>query len=233
MEEEMSSNGIYGNNIISTINAIKRNAKNGSKVVILLLSNEQIRRLFHENRNLPPEEQIKIGDIQWISIEGKEVFPDFTDQSLGVLTISQQTQTPPVFKSYFTSLGIRNNTRNPWFHEYWEVLFNCRGNQCLNPVISNHIPTDVAIDRDTSQTINAMFALANALELTRRALCPQSPEGLCPEFRRHTKLSKVVYDMAKSSSFLGIYQNIQDNSINIFDINNYNLGIKLFCLLQY
>ena len=200
MEEEIGSNG---NSYISTINRIKRNAKNGSKVVVLLLSNEQIRRLFQENKNLPQEQQLKIGDIQWISIEGKEVFPDFTEQSLGVITIGQQLQISPEFKTYFTRLGLRNNTRNPWFHEYWEALFNCRGNQCLSPAIGSHIPMDVAIDRDTSQTINAMFALANALELTRRALCPQTPQGLCPDFRRHTKLSKIVYDMAKSSSFLG------------------------------
>lgn len=206
MEEELAPNNVYGNHVLSTISRIKRNAKNGSRVVILLLSNDQIRRLFHENKNLPLEHQIRNGEVQWIAIEGREVFPDFTDHSLGVLTISQQLMVSTAFKQYYTGLSIRNNTRNPWFNEYWQVLHNCAGSQCLNPSVGGSVPSDVAIDRDTSQTINAMFALANALELTRRTLCPHIAEGLCPEFRRHTKLSKVVYDMAKSSSFLGKFR---------------------------
>ena len=203
MAEELAPDNAYGNHVIATINRIKRNAKSGSRVVILLLTNEQIRRLFQENKNLPPEHQIRNGEVQWISIEGREVFPDFTETSLCVITIGQQLMVSIAFKQYFTGLSIRNNSRNPWFHEYWEVLHNCIGSQCLNPSVSGSVPSDVAIDRDTSQTINAMFALANALELTRRTLCPGVEEGLCPEFQRHTKLSKIVYEMAKILSFLG------------------------------
>ena len=43
MEEELAPNNAYGNHVIATINRIKRNAKGGSRVVILLLTNEQIR----------------------------------------------------------------------------------------------------------------------------------------------------------------------------------------------
>ncbi|XP_054155326.1 metabotropic glutamate receptor 2-like [Oppia nitens] len=218
LEEEigLSSDG-YGatGHLGSTISRIKRNAKNGAKVVILLMNNDQIRRLFHENKNLPSDQQIRVGDIQWISIEGREVFPDYTDESLGVLTITSQIQPSTAFRSYFTNLSLINNTRNPWFNEFWEILFNCRGDQCLNHGVSQQMPPDIAIDRDTSLTINSLFALANALEMTRRTLCPKTPRGLCPEFRRHPKLSRIVYDMAKSSTFLAF-----DNRHMIFDPEN-------------
>jgi hypothetical protein len=204
MEEEIGINTIYGNQMISIISRIKRNIKSGSKVVILLLSSEQIRKLFQENKNLPFEHQIRIGEILWISIDGREVFPDFAEQTLGVLTISQQFQPMSAFKSYFTSLSLRNNTRNPWYQQYWEALFNCRGVSCLNVPNSGQIPANVTIDKDTSLTINSLFALANGLELTRRNLCPKTPRGLCTEFARHMKLSKIVYDLTKRSPFLGM-----------------------------
>ncbi|GFQ90747.1 metabotropic glutamate receptor [Trichonephila clavata] len=38
------------------------------------------------------------------------------------------TRAHPVqgFDAYFKSLGVHNNTRNPWFTEFWEHFFNCR-----------------------------------------------------------------------------------------------------------
>lgn len=83
MEEEITINSSYNNEMVSILSRIKRSAKSGAKVVILLVSPQQIRKLFQESNKLSADQQIKIGDILWIAIDARDVFPDFPEQSLG------------------------------------------------------------------------------------------------------------------------------------------------------
>ncbi|GFY54806.1 metabotropic glutamate receptor 7 [Trichonephila inaurata madagascariensis] len=70
------------------------------------------------------------GLFSWIGSDGWSarslVFDGHEDQVEG--TVSVQPRAHPVqgFDAYFKSLGVHNNTRNPWFTEFWEHFFNCR-----------------------------------------------------------------------------------------------------------
>ena len=186
------------NNMILLINKLKAKSKIGAKVVVLLLKHEQIKKLLQAgkklNYDLGPGSGIRSGEFLWITIESKEVFHEFPEESLGALTIQQQVQTMSAFRNYFFNLNSRNNTRNPWFSQIEHKMFVPNGNPISNGIV---------IDKETTLTINSMFAFANGLEIIRRKLCLEWRRGLCPAMKSHPKLSQLIYDVMRKSAFYG------------------------------
>lgn len=74
-----------------------------------------VKRLQHVGRS-------NIGDFVWIAYDSLEPFQMFPDQAASALVLKPRSGDIPAFGDYFTSLDVKNNTRNPWFREYWEQV---------------------------------------------------------------------------------------------------------------
>ncbi|XP_066253321.1 metabotropic glutamate receptor 2 isoform X2 [Euwallacea similis] len=70
------------------------------------------------------------GHFTWIGSDGWSARSVVTENNEAEIegTLSVQPQANPVkgFKEYFLSLSVENNSRNPWFIEFWEHQFKCR-----------------------------------------------------------------------------------------------------------
>ena len=67
-------------------------------------------------------------NITWIGSDswGDIVPPRYYKIAHGLLSMIPQVRLSEKFDEHFLSLHpSKNNTRNPWFNEYWEEIFNC------------------------------------------------------------------------------------------------------------
>ena len=130
-------------------------------------------------------------NITWIGSDswGDNVSPRYNTIAHGSLSTIPQVLSSEDFDEYFLSLHpSKNNTRNPWFNEYWEEIFNCSlGGQ--NRVDHDNCDLDNQIQsrengylQNTflSFVIDAVYAFAHALHRMRQDHCLDS-EGLCRE----------------------------------------------------
>ena len=94
------------------------------------------------------------------------------------------------FRKYFLKLNpqVMNHTRYPWFDEFWQQKLNCRLKDAAKPLnVSKEclkgevLPENLEIV-PVRVVINAVFAMAYALDNMHRSLCPKS-HGLCPNMR--------------------------------------------------
>ena len=157
----------------------KLSRKNNAKVVILFLREEDAKGLL----NAATRKNIQ-GKFTWIAADGwgTQTSP-VKDNGLaaqGALTIILQANPIPEFDDYFMNLKPKNNSRNPWFQEYWEMIHNCKW-----PSIENPITEDVIFcrgDEELSRSkyrqeskvqfiYDAVLAIAHSIDKMRRDLC--------------------------------------------------------------
>ena len=154
-------------------------------------------------------------NITWIGSDswGGRVPPRYNKIARGSLSTIPQVRSSEDFDEYFLSLHpSRNNTRNPWFNEYWEQIFNCSlGGQ--NSVDRDSCNLDNQIqsrENGYHQTsflplvIDAVNAFAHALHNMQKDKCPGS-EGLCSKILAETRLQGRVI---KGDLLLRYLQNV-------------------------
>lgn len=95
-----------------------------SRVVVLLLSPSHIQHLMSAVKRLQHVGRSRFGDFVWITYDSLEPFQMFPDQAASAVVLKPRSSGIPMFEDYFTSLDIKNNTRNPWFREYWEQVIS-------------------------------------------------------------------------------------------------------------
>ncbi|CAG9859138.1 unnamed protein product [Phyllotreta striolata] len=70
------------------------------------------------------------GYFSWIGSDGwsaRSLVSEGNEAEVeGTLSVQPQAGEVAGFKEYFLGLNVENNTRNPWFIEFWERHFNCR-----------------------------------------------------------------------------------------------------------
>ncbi|XP_013392097.2 metabotropic glutamate receptor 3 [Lingula anatina] len=97
--------------------------KTEAKAVILFLRGEDARGL------LSAATRKNVTRLVWIASDGwgTQVSPVQNNgiSAQGALTIELQSNLIPEFDEYFLSLDPMNNTRNPWFKQYWEMAHGC------------------------------------------------------------------------------------------------------------
>ncbi|CAG2110120.1 unnamed protein product, partial [Medioppia subpectinata] len=69
------------------------------------------------------------GEFLWVGSDGWSDRPDVVqgveEEAVGSITVRIFSPYSLDFDDYYFNLSAVNNTRNPWFREFWESRFNC------------------------------------------------------------------------------------------------------------
>ncbi|OQV15466.1 Metabotropic glutamate receptor 3 [Hypsibius exemplaris] len=132
-------------------------------------------------------------------------------------TLSFQPLSHPVadFETYFRSLTVANNQRNPWFVEYWEDMFQCKYfNSTLTPynvkweeectgeeTYDKSGPFALEMEGQLQFVSDAVLAFVHALRLMHRDKCAGLP-GLCEEMNPNDGAELLRY--LRKVKFVGL-----------------------------
>ncbi|KAL4655214.1 metabotropic glutamate receptor 2-like [Arapaima gigas] len=148
--------------------------KSNAKVVILFTRSEDAREL------LVAAARMNVTFI-WVASDGwgaqESVVRGSERVADGAFTIELASYPVREFANYFTKLHPYNNTRNPWFREFWERYFQCSLHELD---CSQHSLRDGNFEEESKImfVLNAVYAMAHALHNMRQAVCPNSTK-LC------------------------------------------------------
>ena len=140
-------------------------------------------------------------NITWIGSDGwgDNVPPRYNKIAQGLLSTIPQVPSSNIFNDYFLSLHpSKNNTRNPWFSEYWEEIFNCSlgGRKDAEPCdLDNQAQSRENEYRPNSIVpfvVDAVYAFAHAIHNIQKNNCTGSEEGLCPKILETQLKGRVV-----------------------------------------
>ena len=203
-------------NYVEIVEKINKEWVANSSVVILFAQLSNAEGIFEAvlQKQVDDAEFAK-RNITWIGSDswGGRVPPRYNKIARGSLSTIPQVRSSEDFDEYFLSLHpSRNNTRNPWFNEYWEQIFNCSlGGQ--NSIDRDSCNLDNQIqsrENGYHQTsflplvIDAVNAFAHALHNMQKDKCPGS-EGLCSKILAETRLQGRVI---KGDLLLRYLQNV-------------------------
>ncbi|XP_068109109.1 metabotropic glutamate receptor 2 [Hyperolius riggenbachi] len=156
----------------SVIKALQQ--KPSAKVVVLFTKIEDAREL------LAAAQLLNVSFI-WVASDGwgalESVVLGSEEVAEGAITIELASYPLWEFSKYFQALHPFNNTRNPWFREFWENKFHC----ALDSLdCTKHSLLEVKFEQESKImfVVNAVYAMAHALHNMYQALCPNATQ-LC------------------------------------------------------
>uniref|UniRef100_A0A2K5QF72 Glutamate metabotropic receptor 2 n=1 Tax=Cebus imitator TaxID=2715852 RepID=A0A2K5QF72_CEBIM len=152
--------------------------KPSARVAVLFTRSEDARELLAASQRLN-------ASFTWVASDGwgalESVVAGSERAAEGAITIELASYPISDFASYFQSLDPWNNSRNPWFREFWEQRFRCsfRQRDC-----AAHSLRAVPFEQESKImfVVNAVYAMAHALHNMHRALCPNTTR-LCDAMR--------------------------------------------------
>uniref|UniRef100_A0A8D2CPM0 Glutamate metabotropic receptor 2 n=1 Tax=Sciurus vulgaris TaxID=55149 RepID=A0A8D2CPM0_SCIVU len=152
--------------------------KPSARVAVLFTRSEDARELLAATQRLN-------ASFTWVASDGwgalESVVAGSEGAAEGAITIELASYPISDFASYFQSLDPWNNSRNPWFREFWEQRFHCslRQRDC-----AAHSLRAVPFEQESKImfVVNAVYAMAHALHNMHRALCPNTTH-LCDAMR--------------------------------------------------
>uniref|UniRef100_A0A2K5DZM4 Glutamate metabotropic receptor 2 n=1 Tax=Aotus nancymaae TaxID=37293 RepID=A0A2K5DZM4_AOTNA len=152
--------------------------KPSAHVAVLFTRSEDARELLAASQRLN-------ASFTWVASDGwgalESVVAGSERAAEGAITIELASYPISDFASYFQSLDPWNNSRNPWFREFWEQRFRCsfRQRDC-----AAHSLRAVPFEQESKImfVVNAVYAMAHALHNMHRALCPNTTR-LCDAMR--------------------------------------------------
>ncbi|XP_056885693.1 glutamate receptor, metabotropic 2a [Takifugu flavidus] len=153
--------------------------KSNAKVVILFTRSEDARELLVAANRMNVTFTWVASDgwgAQESVVRGSEAVAD------GAFTIELASYQIPRFNDYFTGLHPYNNSRNPWFREFWENQFQCSLHDLS---CGKHSLREAPFQPESKImfVVNAVYAMAAALHNMRQALCPNSTK-VCDALKR-------------------------------------------------
>uniref|UniRef100_A0A2K6KMD2 Glutamate metabotropic receptor 2 n=2 Tax=Rhinopithecus TaxID=542827 RepID=A0A2K6KMD2_RHIBE len=152
--------------------------KPSARVAVLFTRSEDARELLAASQRLN-------ASFTWVASDGwgalESVVAGSEGAAEGAITIELASYPISDFASYFQSLDPWNNSRNPWFREFWEQRFRCSFRQRDCAV---HSLWAVPFEQESKImfVVNAVYAMAHALHNMHRALCPNTTR-LCDAMR--------------------------------------------------
>uniref|UniRef100_A0A8C6EMM2 Glutamate metabotropic receptor 2 n=1 Tax=Marmota marmota marmota TaxID=9994 RepID=A0A8C6EMM2_MARMA len=152
--------------------------KPSARVAVLFTRSEDARELLAATQRLN-------ASFTWVASDGwgalESVVAGSEGAAEGAITIELASYPINDFASYFQNLDPWNNSRNPWFREFWEQRFRCsfRQRDC-----AAHSLRAVPFEQESKImfVVNAVYAMAHALHNMHRALCPNTTH-LCDAMR--------------------------------------------------
>ncbi|KFM58685.1 Metabotropic glutamate receptor 3, partial [Stegodyphus mimosarum] len=143
-----------------------------------------------------------MGDFVWVTFENVDAFHQYPLVSLGSLMMQPSQASVFPFTQYLSSLSPRNNSRNPWFREYWQQVFKCRGAMC-DETHPNLAEMALVQDSSISKVINSVLSIGVGLEALRQHLCPGIDHGLCSAMSDGQQIRDLLFNLTRDSSFTG------------------------------
>ncbi|XP_038627081.1 metabotropic glutamate receptor 2 [Tachyglossus aculeatus] len=152
--------------------------KPSARVAVLFARSEDARELLAAAQRLN-------ASFTWVASDGwgalESVVAGSEVAAEGAITIELAAYPIPDFVSYFRSLDPWNNSRNPWFREFWEHKFKCsfRQRDC-----GSHSLWAGPFEQESKImfVVNAVYAMAHGLHNMHQALCPNATH-LCDAMR--------------------------------------------------
>lgn len=173
----------------------------GIRVVVMFCNSEDLRSMLQaakraENRGIKKPFVWLASDFWGTRLGHVEGLEDIAD---GAITIEIQTfegQLKP-FYDYFSKLSPLNNSRNPWFKEYWEKRFDCKlGNESSLSYRCNDSEDQASVlqrfDAKVPFVIDAVLSFAHALHNLHRNVCGEA-SGVCPEMKKLDRTALLWY----------------------------------------
>ncbi|XP_054713001.1 uncharacterized protein LOC129222515 [Uloborus diversus] len=197
----------------------------GSRAVVLFLDSKDSTSLFATVKTEIDSGRLNIGDFVWITFENVDGFHQYPLVSLGALMMQPSYAPIFPFKQYLTTLSPRNNSRNPWFRDYYEQIHKCTGATCSD---KHQNVADISFIQDAgvSKVINSVLSIGVGLEALRQQLCPGLDRGLCPAMQDNPALKSLLLNLTRDSSFKGADGNLfrftpQGYHASILDVLNF------------
>uniref|UniRef100_A0A8D2LJX4 Glutamate metabotropic receptor 2 n=1 Tax=Varanus komodoensis TaxID=61221 RepID=A0A8D2LJX4_VARKO len=152
--------------------------KPSARVVVLFTRSEDAREL------LAAAQRINVS-FTWVASDGwgalESVVAGSEPVADGAITIELSSYPVQEFAVYFQKLDPYNNSRNPWFREFWEHKFQCsfHSQNCSQfSLKSGKFEQESKI----MFVVNAVYAMAHALHNMYQALCPNATK-LCDSMK--------------------------------------------------
>ncbi|KAK8764403.1 hypothetical protein V5799_032989, partial [Amblyomma americanum] len=132
-------------------------------------------------------------------------------EALGTLALRVHVLPDPEFEEYYTRLTPANNTRNPWFAEFWQTWFNCslrdRQGECTGncrPTCTGNESLRYNFHQDEMVTgvKSAVYMIAYALHDMLRDHCPEGDPKVAENCSRivHVSGERFVQYLRNASS---------------------------------
>uniref|UniRef100_A0A8C3T9Q1 Metabotropic glutamate receptor 3 n=1 Tax=Chelydra serpentina TaxID=8475 RepID=A0A8C3T9Q1_CHESE len=152
--------------------------KPSARVVVLFTRSEDAREL------LAAAQRINVS-FTWVASDGwgalESVVAGSELVAEGAITIELAAYPIQEFAIYFRNLNPYNNSRNPWFREFWEHKFQCNFH---TQDCSRHSLKTGKFEQESKImfVVNAVFAMAHSLHNMHQALCPNATK-LCDSMK--------------------------------------------------
>ena len=179
----------YENAIQQLVEAKKTFTKGQLDVVVLYcISHDREPVLKAAKRLLSTDMHFTWISSDWNDIdtvpEGLEVIVE------GALVVNHFTQKVERFNQFLLSRNPSNNKYDRWFEEFWQEVMNCDLSQTSREssrfprkcTENDTIPANHIFTAPTHSVMNAVYAIAHALDDTRKDVC-QTQSGLCSSMR--------------------------------------------------
>ncbi|XP_043835102.1 metabotropic glutamate receptor 2 isoform X1 [Dromiciops gliroides] len=152
--------------------------KPSARVAVVFARSEDARELLAAAQRLN-------ASFTWVASDGwgalESVVAGNEGAAEGALTIELASYPISDFATYFRALDPWNNSRNPWFREFWEQKFGCsfRRRDC-----GAHSLKTGPFEQESKImfVVNAVYAMAHSLHNMHQALCPNTTH-LCDAMR--------------------------------------------------
>lgn len=159
-----------------------------AKVVVCFCEGMTVKKFFQATQR-----QNVVGKFLLIGSDGWATRPDVVKHNMEEAAggISIKLYSPPIsyFDRHFLNLRPHNNSRNPWFKEFWQQKFNCylEGENMDSTYSLPCTGTEEIVDYEQDAKLGfvrkAIYAMAYALNAMQIDLCGGKP-GMCPAMER-------------------------------------------------
>ncbi|XP_072024743.1 uncharacterized protein [Amphiura filiformis] len=162
-----------------------------------------------------------------------QFYNQYANDIKGATFIGQLTRQYPDVKNYIGTLNPAQNTRNPWFAEYWMNKFDCYLPGTVNSTQTRPCSGDERIngtlvqDVHVADVVDAVYTVAYMMQQLQAIKCP-GQVGLCTEMINTD--GAEIFSLIRQVQFYSVNDrklvkfDYQGNADNEFEVFNYQLN---------